>query len=107
MKLYKPQKGEVKKMFIDILGSAVVAVILVALGVPSLSQIIDGIGSIFFVFIIFSILFWGIYEQSGGSLSIFAANNLNKDLLGLDPNGVNNSGGAFFPINPYLFERIS
>lgn len=55
MKLYKPQKGEVKKMFIDILGSAVVAVILVALGVPSISQIIDGIGSIFFVFIIFSI----------------------------------------------------
>jgi POT family proton-dependent oligopeptide transporter len=36
------------------------------------------------VFIIFSIIFWGIYEQSGGSL------------LGLDPNGVNNSGGAFF-----------
>ncbi|OWR14292.1 peptide MFS transporter [Chryseobacterium sp. VAUSW3] len=50
------------------------------------------------VFIIFSIIFWGIYEQSGGSLSIFAANNLNKDLLGLDPNGVNNSGGAFFII---------
>lgn len=50
------------------------------------------------VFIIFSIVFWGIYEQSGGSLSIFAANNLNKDLLGLDPNGVNNSGGAFFII---------
>ncbi|SEH40338.1 peptide MFS transporter [Chryseobacterium culicis] len=50
------------------------------------------------VFIIFSIIFWGIYEQSGGSLSIFAAKNLNKDLLGLDPNGVNNSGGAFFII---------
>lgn len=50
------------------------------------------------VFIFFSIIFWGIYEQSGGSLSIFAANNLNKDLLGLDPNGVNNSGGAFFII---------
>lgn len=50
------------------------------------------------VFIMFSIIFWGIYEQSGGSLSIFAANNLNKDLLGLDPNGVNNSGGAFFII---------
>ena len=48
------------------------------------------------VFIIFSIVFWGIYEQSGGSLSIFAAHNLNQDLLGLDPNGVNNSGGAFF-----------
>ncbi|WP_297982938.1 peptide MFS transporter [uncultured Chryseobacterium sp.] len=50
------------------------------------------------VFIMFSIIFWGIYEQSGGSLSIFAANNLNKDLLGLDPNGVNNSGGSFFII---------
>jgi len=50
------------------------------------------------VFIVFSIAFWGIYEQAGGSLSIFAANNLNKDLLGLDPNGVNNSGGSFFII---------
>ncbi len=48
------------------------------------------------VFIIFSIIFWGIYEQSGGSLSIFAAKNLNRDLLNLNPNGVNNSGGAFF-----------
>lgn len=48
------------------------------------------------IFIIFSILFWGIYEQSGGSLSIFAAHNLNQDLFGLDPNGVNNSGGSFF-----------
>ncbi|WP_394759467.1 peptide MFS transporter [Flavobacterium sp.] len=52
------------------------------------------------VFILFSIVFWGIYEQSGGSLSIFAAENLDKNLLGmtLDPNGVNNSGGAFFVI---------
>ncbi len=50
------------------------------------------------VFILFSIIFWGIYEQSGGSLSIFAAENLDKNLLGmnLDANGVNNSGGAFF-----------
>lgn len=52
------------------------------------------------VFIVFSILFWGIYEQSGGSLSIFAAKNLNDNLLGItmDPNGVNNSAGAFFII---------
>ena len=52
------------------------------------------------VFIIFSILFWGIYEQSGGSLSIFAAKNLNDSLLGvtIDPNGVNNSAGAFYII---------
>ena len=52
------------------------------------------------IFILFSIIFWGIYEQSGGSMSIFAAENLNNDLIGfhLDPNGVNNSGGAFFVI---------
>lgn len=52
------------------------------------------------IFIVFSILFWGIYEQSGGSLSIFAAKNLNDSLLGMkfDPNGVNNSAGAFFII---------
>lgn len=52
------------------------------------------------VFIFFSILFWGIYEQSGGSLSIFAAEHLNNKLLGVttDPNGINNSGGAFFVI---------
>ncbi|MBC7495482.1 MAG: peptide MFS transporter [Flavobacterium sp.] len=52
------------------------------------------------VFIIFSIFFWAFYEQSGGSLSLFAANNLNNKLLGmeLDPNGVNNSSGALFVI---------
>ena len=52
------------------------------------------------IFILFSIIFWGIYEQSGGSMSIFAAENLDNDLIGfhLDPNGVNNSGGAFFVI---------
>lgn len=52
------------------------------------------------IFIVFSILFWGIYEQSGGSLSIFAAKNLNDNIMGLtiDPNGVNNSAGAFFII---------
>lgn len=58
IKLYKPQKGEFKKMFIDILGSAVVAVILVALGVPSISQIIDGIGSIFSISGFISFIGW-------------------------------------------------
>ncbi|WP_270396961.1 hypothetical protein [Ligilactobacillus ruminis] len=45
-------------MFIDILGSAVVAVILVALGVPSISQIIDGIGSIFSIGGFISFIGW-------------------------------------------------
>jgi proton-dependent oligopeptide transporter, POT family len=52
------------------------------------------------VFIIFSIFFWAFFEQSGGSLSLFARNNLSTDLLGvtLDPNGVNNSANSFFVI---------
>jgi len=52
------------------------------------------------VFILFSIVFWAFFEQSGGSLSLFAAHNLNNTVLGikLDPNGVNNSANSFFVI---------
>lgn len=52
------------------------------------------------VFILFSIFFWAFFEQSGGSLSLFAANNLDNTVLGvkLDPNGVNNSSNSFFVI---------
>ncbi|MGH2552778.1 MAG: peptide MFS transporter [Chitinophagaceae bacterium] len=53
------------------------------------------------VFILFSILFWAFFEQSGGSLSLFAAGNLNDKLFGvipLDPNGVNNAANSLFVI---------
>jgi POT family proton-dependent oligopeptide transporter len=52
------------------------------------------------VFILFSILFWAFFEQSGGSLNLFARNNLTGDFMGvqLDPNGVNNSANALFVI---------
>ncbi len=53
------------------------------------------------VFITFSILFWAFFEQSGGSLSLFAANNLDNKILGsitLDPNGVNNAANSLFVI---------
>lgn len=53
------------------------------------------------VFIIFSILFWAFFEQSGGSLSLFAAKNLDDKLFGvihLDPNGVNNAANSLFVI---------
>lgn len=52
------------------------------------------------IFIIFSIFFWAFFEQSGGSLSLFAANNLQNTVLGvkLDPNGVNNSANSLFVI---------
>lgn len=52
------------------------------------------------LFMFFSIFFWAFFEQSGGSLSIFAANNLNNNVLGieLDPNGINNAANSLFVI---------
>lgn len=52
------------------------------------------------VFILFSIVFWGIFEQSGGSLALFAEKNLTSTLLffNVDPNAVNNSANSFFVI---------
>ncbi len=52
------------------------------------------------LFMIFSIFFWAFFEQSGGSLSIFADNNLTNNILGLElaPNGVNNSANSLFVI---------
>ncbi|MBP6557739.1 MAG: peptide MFS transporter [Flavobacterium sp.] len=52
------------------------------------------------IFMLFSIVFWAFFEQSGGSLSDFAAENLNNSVLGftLDPNGVNNSANSVFVV---------
>lgn len=52
------------------------------------------------IFMVFSIFFWAFFEQSGGSLSLFAMNNLESDFMGitLDPNGVNNSSNSLFVI---------
>jgi len=52
------------------------------------------------VFIIFSIFFWAFFEQSGGSLSLFADNNLNNKLLGFEvgPSGWNNAANSIFVI---------
>ena len=52
------------------------------------------------LFIVFSIIFFAFFEQSGGSLSLFAKNNLDTNLLffTIDPNIVNNVSNAFFVI---------
>ena len=60
---------------------------------------------------LFSIIFWAFFEQSGGSLSLFAANNLDQNLTGVtwffnlfgaahlvDANAVNNSSNSFFVV---------
>lgn len=53
-----------------------------------------------FVFILFSVVFWAIFEQAGGSLSLYAAEHLREDLVGMpiDPNMVNNSANSLFVI---------
>ncbi len=52
------------------------------------------------IFIIFYIIFNAFFEQSGGSLSLFAEKNLTHTLLffKIDPNIVNNSSNSFFVI---------
>lgn len=52
------------------------------------------------IFILFSIIFWAFFEQSGGSLSLFARYNIKHSLLGIDmdPNAVNNGANALFVI---------
>ena len=53
-----------------------------------------------FLFVFFYLLFNAIYEQSGGSLSLFAKDNLSDKLLffTIDPNVVNNSSNTFFVV---------
>ncbi|MEN9919873.1 MAG: hypothetical protein RL662_2309 [Bacteroidota bacterium] len=50
--------------------------------------------------ILLSIVFFALFEQAGGSLALFAKNNLHHTLLffELDPNIVNNGANAFFVI---------
>jgi POT family proton-dependent oligopeptide transporter len=53
-----------------------------------------------FLFIFFYFLFNAIFEQSGGSLALFAEKNLSHTLLffNIDPNIVNNSSNSLFVI---------
>lgn len=53
-----------------------------------------------FIFIFFYFLFNAIFEQSGGSLALFAEKNLSHALLffSIDPNIVNNSSNSLFVI---------
>jgi POT family proton-dependent oligopeptide transporter len=53
-----------------------------------------------FIFIVFSIIFWAFYEQGGGSLALFAKDNLHTNLMSfnINPNIVNNSVNSLFII---------
>jgi POT family proton-dependent oligopeptide transporter len=53
-----------------------------------------------FIFIVFSIIFWAFFEQSGGSLALFAKDNLSSSLLffNINPNIINNTANSLFVI---------
>ena len=86
------------KIFMFIIGPASILYLLYEMRNFTLSENKKLIAAL--IFILFSIFFWAFFEQSGGSLSLFAASNLNNTVLGvtLDPNGVNNSANSFFVI---------
>ena len=50
------------------------------------------------VLVLFSIMFWGIFEQSGGSLAIVAENNLATSETDTLPISINNSSNSVFVI---------
>lgn len=52
------------------------------------------------ILIVFSILFFAIFEQAGGSLALFANKNLHENLFffNIDPNVVNNGANSLFVI---------
>lgn len=55
------------------------------------------------VLIVFSVLFWGFYEQGGGSLNLYTERNVNLDIFGVrfNPASVNNT------LNPLLVILLS
>ena len=89
---------EYTKWFMIFIGPLSLLYLLVEMRNFSLSENKKLIAAV--IFMLFSIVFWAFFEQSGGSLSLFAANNLNDTVLGikLSPNGVNNSANSLFVI---------
>jgi POT family proton-dependent oligopeptide transporter len=91
-------KTEYTDIFMYIIGPCSLLYIIYEMRFFSAAENKKLIAAVLFMF--FSIFFWAFFEQSGGSLSLFAANNLNNNVLGmtLDPNGVNNSANSLFVI---------
>jgi POT family proton-dependent oligopeptide transporter len=91
-------KTEYTDYFMYTIGPAALLYILFELRKYSKPEVNKLIAALVFIF--FSIVFWGIYEQSGGSLALFARENLHDTILGIhfDPNGINNSANALFVI---------
>lgn len=86
-------------LFMYIIGPLTLLYLLFEMRKLNLQENKKMIAALFFIF--FSIVFWAFFEQSGGSLSLFAAKNVDSSFLGiinLDPNVVNNTANSVFVI---------
>jgi POT family proton-dependent oligopeptide transporter len=83
-------------MFMYIIGPVTLLYVLYEMKNFSRSENLKLVAALVFIF--FSIFFWAFFEQSGGSLSLFARYNLKGTLLWCDPNQINNSSNNFFVV---------
>ena len=92
------ENTEYTKWFMIFIGPASILYLIYEMRSFSISENKKLVAAV--IFMLFSIVFWAFFEQSGGSLSLFAANNLNNTIAGvkLSPNGINNSANSFFVI---------
>jgi POT family proton-dependent oligopeptide transporter len=92
------KKTEYTDMFMYIIGPCTLIYLFYEMSKLTLAENKKLFAALFFIF--FSIVFWAFFEQSGGSLSLFALNNLDNSLLGvtIDPNVVNNTSNSVFVI---------
>lgn len=92
------QNTQYTDMFMYIIGPCTLVYLIFEMTKLSKKEVLRLLAALFFIF--FSIIFWAFFEQSGGSLSLFALNNLETSLLGIqvDPNVVNNTSNSVFVI---------
>jgi len=92
------QNTQYTDMFMYIIGPATILYLLFEMSKLTRAENLKLLAALFFI--IFSIVFWAFFEQSGGSLSLFALNNLEPSLLGvhIKPNVVNNTANSVFVI---------
>jgi POT family proton-dependent oligopeptide transporter len=83
-------------MFMYIIGPVTLLYVLYEMKNFSKAENLKLVAALIFIF--FSIFFWAFFEQSGGSLSLFARYNLKGSLAGFDPNQINNSSNNFFVV---------
>lgn len=92
------RKTEYTDLFMYIIGPVTLIYVIYEMTRLDKVQIKKMIAAI--IFILLSIIFWSFFEQSGGSLSLFARDLVASNMLGItiDSNVVNNSANSFFVI---------